>query len=252
MASFTQVTRPEKKRVSSELHDNLASRAANGPPDALLDPLIAKFATSRDALGEQVDGKSAALAEGAAALVTCDIDDDEVDRWYRHVYYYVKAESLRRHAPQHASINALLSTAYPDGLAHVDDRIPDQNEEVRKTIVAFRDPQFAETLVAIELPTSWIDKLEAATHRSAASFAAYQATSGHASTAVALGRDAEEEWVQLARTITHTIALRSVGAAPDVVEEGKRLIAPLTNAVRLIRTESRARETKRKNNPPKT
>jgi hypothetical protein len=148
-------------------------------------------------------------------------------------------------------MGALLSTAYSEGLAYVDDRIPDQNEQVRKTLVVLRDPQFADTLVAMDFPTSWSDRLEAAVDRSDKSFAAYQATFGNASTAVALGRDAEAEWVQLARTITHTIALRSVGGDPDVVEEGKRLIAPLTNAIRQLRSESRTRKTKRKNEPPK-
>ena len=48
-----------------------------------------------------------------------------------------------------------------------------------------------------------------------------------------------------ARALDHTIALRSIGAEPSVVEEGKRLMAPLTTAVRLLRSESRSRATKR-------
>jgi hypothetical protein len=245
MASFSQISREDKRRIAGEIHDNLVARAAAGPADTALDAMIPKFATSRDALTGHVDGKASAEASRALALVATDIDDDEVDRWYRHIYRYTEVESLRRHAPEHASIAALLSAGYPDGLAHVDDRIPDQNEVVRKTLVVYRDPKHAATLAAAAFPGSWLDLLEAAVAKSDASFAAYQATFGDASTAVTLGRDAEASWVLLARALAHTITLRSLGAEAGIVEEGKRLMAPLTMAVRLLRSESRSRATKR-------
>ena len=246
MASLEKVSRVNKRRVASEIHDNLEARATSGPPDSLLDPFIAKTAKVRDALGAQVDDKSAALAEKAALLAANDIDDDEVDRWYRHTYYYLEVERLRRHGPDDVGVEALLKTAYSDGLSHVNDRIPDQNEEVRKTITALRHPEVAGTLAAIAFPTGWIDSLDAAVQKSAQSFAAYQAAMGDASTAVAMGRDAEDDWVSWARALTHAMALRSTGADIDVVEEGKRIIAPLTNAVRHLRTQAKTRATKKK------
>lgn len=246
MASLEKVSRVNKRRVASEIHDNLEARATSGPPDSLLDPFIAKTAKVRDALGAQVDDKSAALAEKAALLAANDIDDDEVDRWYRHTYYYLEVERLRRHGPDDVGVEALLKTAYSDGLSHVNDRIPDQNEEVQKTITALRHPEVAGTLAAIAFPTEWIDSLDAAVQKSAQSFAAYQAAMGDASTAVAMGLDAEDDWVSWARALTHAMALRSTGADIDVVEEGKRIIAPLTNAVRHLRTQAKTRATKKK------
>jgi hypothetical protein len=246
MASFKHVPRDEKRRIAAEVHDNLVARAASGAADPIVDPFIAKSAIMRDALAEQVDDKDAAVAERTAMLAESDVVDDEVDRWYRHTYRYIEVETLRRHAPEHAAIDALLTAAYRHGLAHVDDRIPDQNDEVRQTLIALRHPQHAATVTAILLPTVWLDALDAAVKKSDASFAAYQATFGQESTAVALGKDAENDWVQWARALSHAIALRSTGADIDVVEESKRLIAPLTNAVRLLRIQARARATKRK------
>lgn len=245
MTSFAEVPRPDKTRVSSEIHDNLVARATSGPPDSLLDPFIAKTASVRDAVGAQVEEKSAALAEKAALLAANDIDDDEVDRWYRHGYYYLEVELLRRHGPDAAGVEALSKTAYPDGLSHVNDRIPEQNDEVQKTITAFRHPEVAGTLAAIAFPMVWLDSLDAAVQKSAQSFAAYEAAMGDASTAVAMGRNAEDDWVLWARALTHAIALRSSGASADVVEEGKRIIAPLTNAIRHLRTQAKTRATKK-------
>lgn len=252
MASTSQIPRDDKRRIAGQIHDNLAARAANGPADSLLDPFIAKSAVVRDGLTIQVDAKSAANAERAALLVRNDRDDDDVDRWYRHVYRYLEAESLRRHAPEHAAIKALLDAAYPDGLARIDDRIPDQNEEVRKTLVALRNPEVAGTLAAIQFPTGWLDALDSAVQTSDASFAAYRAAIGDGSSAVALGRNVEDDWVDWARALTHAMALRSSGAGIDVVEEGKRLMAPLTDAMRLLRTQAKTRATKKKAAPDPT
>lgn len=249
MAGFSQISRGEKRRIAQEIHDNLVTRAANGAPDAILDPFVSKFAASSDTLSQHFDGKVNAEAQRSALLIAADVDDDEVDRWYRHIYRYTEVESLRRHAPKHASILALSLAAYPDGLEHVDDRIPDQNDQVRKTLNVFRDAEYATTISAMALPLYWLDSLDAATKKSDASFAAYQATYGDASTAVTLGRDADAEWVTLVRAFNHAIALRSVGASADVVEEGKRIIAPLKLAVRQLRKTSRARATKRENEP---
>ncbi|MBK9265045.1 MAG: hypothetical protein IPM54_35355 [Polyangiaceae bacterium] len=250
MSSLSHVSRDEKRRIAGEIHDNLVARSTNGPPDPILDPLIPTSATVRDALATQVDDKSAALAERSALLAECDVHDDEVDRWYRHGYRYIEVESLRRHAPEHAAIDALLMATYPNGLAHVDDRIPDQNEEVRKTMTALRNPEYAGILGAIGFPLQWVDLLETAVQKSDASFAKYRAAVGQASSAVAMGRDAEDDWVQWARRLSHAIALRSTGADVDVVEEGKRLIAPLTNAVRQLRTQAKTRATKKKQTTP--
>jgi len=245
MASLSRIPRDEKRRIASDVHDNLVDRATSGPADGILDPFIAKSAAIRDALAEHVGDKSAAIAERTALLAECDINDDEVDRWYRHIFRYLEVEALRRHAPEHALIDALLAAAYPIGLAHIDDRIPDQNEQVRKSLEALRNPEYSTTLTAILLPSTWLDALEAATKKSDGSFAAYQASIGEASTAVAMGRDAEGEWVLWARALGHAIALRSSGASGDIVEEGKRLLDPLNQAVRRLRSQARTRASKR-------
>lgn len=221
MASFAEIRREEKRRIAAEVHDNLIARAAKGPPDALLDPFIARTAASRDALGEQVQGKAEANAQRAGKLAQADIDDDEVDRWYRHIYRYTEVESIRRHAPEHAAIDALLVAGYPNGLSCIDDRIPDQNDEVRKMLAAYSAPEHTSTIVAMKLPKEWIDFLFTAVAKSDASFSAYQATLSDASSAVALGRDEEAIWVQLMRALSHAIGLRAADAAPDVAEEGE-------------------------------
>ncbi|HRI67165.1 MAG TPA: hypothetical protein PK156_23135 [Polyangium sp.] len=249
MASLDQVPRDEKRRIASEIHDNLEGRASTGAPDAILDPFIAKSAAVHRALATPVEDKNAAIAERAAFLAESDVNDDEVDRWYRHIYRYLEVEALRRHGPAEAAVDALLDNAYADGLDHIDARIPEQNEQVRKTLTALRHPEVASTLQAIQLPREWLDYLESAASRSDASFAAYQAAIGDQSSAVAMGRGAEDEWVLWARALTHAIALRSTGASLEVVEEGKRLIAPLTNAIRKLRSDARARATRKKESP---
>lgn len=249
MAGLRELTRPEKRRITAEIHDNLVARSTAGTADIILDPFIPKSATLRDALSTHVDDKTSANAERAALLAECDVNDDEVDRWYRHGYWYLDAELQRRHLPDEAALQALSKQAYRHGLAHVNDRIPDQNDEVRTTIAAFRNPEFAGILATIAFPLVWIDNLEKAVQTSDASFAAYQATMGQASSAVALGRDAEEDWVQWARALSNAMALRSSGASAEVVEEGKRIIAPLTNAVAHLRTMAKTRATKKKTTP---
>lgn len=249
MASFSQVPRDEKRRIASEVYDNLVARSTIGPADSILDPFMARTATVREALTAHVEDKSAAIAERGALLAENDVDDDEVDRWYRHGYRYLEVEALREHAAEHASIVALLKAAYPDGLAHVDDRVPDQNDEVRKTIATLRHPENATTMAAIQFPATWLDALESAVKKSDASFAAYKAAIGQASSAVALGQDAEDAWVQWARGLSHAIALRSAGAATDIVEEGKRILAPLSNAVRQLRSQAKTRATKKTTTP---
>ncbi len=249
MASLDQVPRDGKRRIASAIHDNLVTRATTGPADSLLDPFINKSAAIRVALADLVEDKVTAIADRPALLVETDVSDDDVDRWYRHGYRYLEVETLRRHAPEHAAIDALFKAAYPHGLAHIDDRIPDQNEEVRQALAAFQNPEHAAALAATSFPITWINALDTAVKKSDASFVAYQATFGQASTAVALGRDAENDWVLWARALSHAVALRSTGADIDIVEENKRLIEPLTNAVRLLRTQARTRETKRKNEP---
>jgi hypothetical protein len=47
------------------------------------------------------------------------------------------------------------------------------------------------------------------------------------------------------RALDNAISLRGLGAGAVVVEEGKRLMAPLTIAVRLLRSEEKTRATKR-------
>lgn len=250
MASLSQVSRDEKRRIAAEIHDNLFARSSSGPADALLDPFIAKSAAIRDALAEHVSDKSAAQAERSALLAECDVNDDEVDRWYRHIFRYLEVEALRRHAPEQGMIDALLTAAFPQGMDHVDDRIPDQNEEVRKTLQSIRNPEYSATLTAILLPLAWLDALDVASKKSDGSFTAYQSSMGDASTAVALGKDAEKEWVTWARALGNAMALRSSSANAETTEEGKRLIAPLTNAIRGLRSQARARATKR--NQPST
>lgn len=247
MAGFVHVTRDEKRRIASKIHDNLVGRAAKNAADPILDPFIPRSAILRDGLAEHVEEKGTALAERAALAAEVDVKDDNVDRWYRHGYRYIEGETLRRHAPEHAAINALLKAAYPDGLAHIDDRVPDQNEEVRLTLIALRNPEHAATMAAILFPADWVNTLDTAVKESDASFARYQATFSQSSGAVALGRNAEVEWVDWAKAISHAIALRSSGASAEVIEEGKQLIAPLTDAVRQLRIQERARATKRKN-----
>lgn len=243
MAALSHIPRDEKHRLASELHNNLEKRAQTGPAEPLLDAMIPKFAASRDSLAQHVSDKAGAEATRAALLAVCDTHDDDVDRWYRHIYRYIEVESLRRNTAAHASIEALLQASYPDGLEHVDARIPDQNDEVNKTITVLREAQHAQIAAAIELPLEWLTKLEAAVQQSEASYTAYQASFGESKSAVSLGRDAEAEWVELVRALDHAIAFRSIGAEAVVVEEGKRLIAPLKDAIKRLRSEAKSRAT---------
>lgn len=250
MASLSQIPRDEKRRIADETQALLVARAANAPPDPILDPFIPRTAAVGNALATRVEEKTAANAERIALLTQCDIEDDEVDRWDRHIYWYIDTETLRRHAPRHAAIVALKNAAYPNGLAHIDDRIPDQNESVRATSAVLGHPDHADVIADIQLPSAWIGSLDIAVKKSEACFTAYQAAMGDGTTAVALGKDAESDWVSWARAISHAIALRTSGIDHAEAEAIQQLIAPLTNAVRLLRAHAKARATRRKSATP--
>jgi hypothetical protein len=110
-----------------------------------------------DLLGEEISSAQAvavlALSSGRAR--------PSVDTSYRHIESYVAIESRRRAGPNVASALALHNAAFPDGLAHIDAPIPDENRVCRESLTVLRSAEYTPTIAAVGLPAAWMAKMRA-------------------------------------------------------------------------------------------
>lgn len=75
----------------------------------------------------------------------------------------------RRHAPRlSAAPQALHDAAFPDGLAHIDDPVPQENQLCRGAVTILRAPEHAPAIAAIGLPAVWLAALQKAEKERAA------------------------------------------------------------------------------------
>ena len=158
--TLNQIPRPEKRDIAQKLHANLTARAAAGPAEPALDEYIPDLDALVQALTAPIAGNLLADAQRTARLAELDAVDSEVDTSYRHLESYVAIESRRRAGPNVTSALALHNAAFPDGLAHIDAPVPDENRVCRESLTVLRSAEYAPTVAAIGLPADWLDKWE--------------------------------------------------------------------------------------------
>jgi hypothetical protein len=244
-ANLTNVPRAEKLAIAATIHTSLVKRKKAGPSEPALDAFISELAAVRDKLATHVDGKSTANAARAKHLARAANADVDVDTLFRHIEAFVFIEKNRRSGPHISSAQSLYSAAFPEGLAHIDDRIEDQNIHVRATLNALKSPEHAATLKAIELPAAWIPALEAALAESNAAVADVAKARGEKASHVGLGKSAEAEWVDLMVRIRRYVASRAKRTDIARIAEGTELIKPLLDAIQKLRAIAAARATRR-------
>lgn len=246
MAGIAEIKRPDMKRIAKEILDLLTARAANGQPEEALDKYIPEAQALVAALETGVGGKTAAAAALKALLVKLDEADVDVDTWLRHICGFIQVEANRRSGPNVAAAQALEEAAFPDGLAHVDDYIPDESSFCRQSMAALRQPDQAPTVAAIGLPAAWIDAWEASVDTSEAAWKEVEAARGGKSTHALLGQDAEVAFADLMRRLKSYVDSRAPRTETAKVAEGKALIQPLLTQLANMRAAEKARATKKK------
>lgn len=250
MAQLRDIPRPEKLSLAHNIHTNLVTRQNAGPPEPALDGYIPELAAVIGQLDAHVGGASTASTAWQVQLGQVEMADIRVDTWYRHIESFLFVEANRRSGPEVIAAAALYAAACPDGLAHVNARVPEENAFCRSMLAALRDPVNAATLAAIELPPAWLDRLEDALDASDAAHAQLVAARHGRSTHLDLGRDAEEAWVDVMGRLSRYVDSRA--SKRDVARraEGEALLAPLLDAMKKMRAAAATRRTRRQNQQP--
>lgn len=245
--NLAHILRPTMASIARETRDLLIARAKAGPAEPALDEYIPQLDGVAAKLDVHVEGNAKAGATRATRVAALEIADDEVDRWYRHSYGYLNAEGLRRTGTIGPIALALLAKAFPDGLAHVDDRVEDENVYLRKALAVLQDPEHAAHLAAIDFPMFFLDRLDQALTGSNVALANVVQARDDKSSAVSAGQDAEDEWIDLVVRLRRYVGSRATRKSdPARYEEGLALLAPLLKELKRLRAEATARATKAK------
>jgi hypothetical protein len=245
LVTIAQLPRPDMAKAGREIMSLLQQRFSEGPPEPALDAYIAELDPVVTALEQGVTGQSLAVSALKALLAKAEAADIEVDSWLRHHFYFINVEASRRGGPNVADARALEAATFPDGLSHVDDYIPDENQLCRETISALRSPEHVAAVTAIGLPAGWTAAWEAALNESEASFAAVQKTRTDRSIHVVVGQDAEVGFVDVMFRLRKYVDSRAARTDKVKVAQGKALLAPLLDMLAKAKAEERARGTRK-------
>ena len=185
------------------------------------------------------DGASdeADRARRIAAVVSA---DDEVDTYLRHIEGYLAVEAMRRTGPNGALAKALHDAAFPDGLAHIDDRIVEENFHCRSSLAVLKAPEHATSLAALELPREWLVRWDTALDASDAAIAEVLRSIAAKETETAgaqphANEDVEASWVDLMVRLRRYVANRAERDDVVRIEEGRELLRPLFDALQKLR-----------------
>lgn len=110
MSEISRLPRSVKGTVATAIHGRLVERQAKGPAEPELDKYILEVNDTAAALGAHVSGHSEADASRVALVDELDVNDDNVDRWLRHIEGFLFNESIRRRSP-HAPRGRLFTTS---------------------------------------------------------------------------------------------------------------------------------------------
>lgn len=243
--NLNQFPRAEKRDIAQKVLVKLTARAQKGPQEAALDGYIGELEEVGKALDTHVAGNAQADGQRTARLARLDGADDAVDTWYRHVESYVFVEGKRRTGANVALALALHEAAFPDGLAHVDDLVTDENRLCRESLSVLRATEGAATVAAIGLPLAWLDQWEKALSESDAAFDEVAVARTAKKVHVGQGRDAEAEWVELMVRLRRYVASRAKRGDTVRIDEGKELLAPLLDGMARLRSNAASRATRR-------
>jgi len=252
-----QIPRAEKRAIALALHANLSIRFRKGGPEHALDDFLPQLmdvaarlnpAASSSAEGGGGGGGGLDRAQRILAIVAA---DDEVDTYLRHIEGYLAVEALRRTGPKVAVAKALHDVALPDGLAHIDDRIVEENSHCRASLAVLRAPENAAALAVLEMPSAWLDRWEEALDASDAAVSeglrAIAAQGAGAPPAQpSSNRDPEADWVDLMARLRRYMGSRATLDDATRIEEGRTLLRPLFDALQALRVaEDAARPARR-------
>jgi hypothetical protein len=247
MTELAKISRAEKLSVAKRVHEGLKERLKAGPEEPALDAFIAQLEAIIFDLEAHVGGTSETKGGRAALLTVADESDDEVDTLLRHIENYLLVESRRRTGDNRARARELHKAAFPDGLAHVDDRVIEENNHCRDSIRVLRVPENAATLNAIGLPIEWVNAFEAAVEKSDADNAALGKGRTARSTHINQAQGVEEDWEDAMLRLRHHIAGRARRDDLAKKAEGRKILDPLLFAVQKMRATAAARATRRAN-----
>jgi hypothetical protein len=236
-----QIQRAQKRAIALALYANLSARFRRGPPEVALDDFLPQLQDVATRLNATRQGSPLDREQRILAIVSA---DDEVDTYLRHIEGYLAVEALRRTGANKAKAKALHDLAFPDGLAHIDDRIVEENFHCRASLTILRAPEHSATLKALELPPVWLDRWEAALDASdsaqsqALRASAIEAAGGSA--AEAATQDPEADWVDLVARLRRHVTGRAARDDAARIEEGRVLLRPLFDALQALRVSDEA------------
>ncbi|MRG97475.1 hypothetical protein [Polyangium spumosum] len=243
--SPAKLSRTEKALISRQLCDKLTERAQLGPSEPALDIFIPQLDTIALRLESHVVGKSAANAARVAHVDRIGKADGNVDTWGRHVESFLQIEGRRPHGALAAAARLLHAAAFPEGLAFLDDRVPDENAKMRHALTVLRAPEHAQTLAGILFPFEWLDRLEAALQESDQAYADRGAARGTQEEHVLLGKNAEADWRDIVKRLQKYVESRASAGDLHKEAENRALLAPLHDAVAHAKAVAATRKTRR-------
>jgi hypothetical protein len=246
-ATLNQIPRVQKREIAAAVLAKLKARAAKGPAEPALDGYIEELTVTEADLSTAVTAGTLADAKRTAQLARLEAADVDVDTWYRHVESYLDIESRRKVGQYVLAAGALHDAAFPDGLAHIDDSIVDENRICRETLAILRSPDHAQTVKALKLPAAWLTGWEEALLESEAAYQDVELARTDKRTHIGAGRDAEQEWVELFVRLRRYVASRAKRSDHARIQEGKTLLAPLLDVLAKLNAQAAARATRRKN-----
>ncbi len=188
-----QIPRAQKRTIARALYATLSARFRKGQPEHALDDFLPQLIDVAVRLNT-----ADVRAQRIMAIVSA---DDEVDTYLRHIEGYLAIEALRRTGPNPAVAKRLHDAAFPDGLAHIDDRIVEENFYCRGSLAVLRAPENKAALASLELPLVWLDRWEEALDSSDAAVSdGLRASANEGAGAPAAqpspNRDPEADWVR--------------------------------------------------------
>ena len=243
--SPAKLSRTEKATISRKLCDKLTERAQLGPAEPALDIFIPQLDDVAGRLESHVNGKSAANAARVAYVDKIGVADGNVDTWGRHIESFIHIEGRRRHSAHAAAARALHAAAFPEGLAFLDNRVPDENVRMRHALATLRAPEHAATLTGIQLPPEWLDALEAALNESDQAYANRTSARGTQVEHVILGRNAEADWLDIVGRLRKYVESRAPAGDLHKEAESRALLAPLNDAMAHAKALAATRATRR-------
>lgn len=239
-----QISRSEKGDIARALYARLSARFRRGPPEGVLDDYLPQLQDVAGRLDTPVVDGPAHEAERAQRIAAVVSADDEVDTYLRHIEGYLVVEGLRRTGSNGALARAFHDVAFPDGLAHIDDRIVEENFHCRASLAVLRAPEHGATLAALGLPLAWLERWSEALDASDTAISKVlrtRATQSDQATGAQPERDAEAEWVDLMTNLRRHVTNRAERDDIARIEEGRELLRPLFDALQKLRMDDAAK-----------